>query len=830
MQAAWLLALVPAWAFPQPLGLFEVGRTGQHPQNIRHFQHRQDHISEDGEYSLHWEVDTDPDSLLELDLEHTNGAKVRKCGPDNLTVQVPLDVLKRLEKLEHITASNSLHGCKHLEDAHLYHRVLKVRKVTTSESNDTALVEFDTKELETAQQIYRSCRFYVNVMPSSVKTIRQPKRSVRGRRLKNFMDFLKDSVNSIGELHGGKLNMKSGFTAENTNEKQGNTFFNLNNPKEKDTFAWNWKYQANSTENPQYKYTFPGGTTWLRLFKPYVNASLGFTMNLSSHMPDITQAPHVIVDVLVRSYADMDLDVGAAANFDKDKSSSILNNVLDTFPIPVLSKLKADTEMFMRPFTFHLGGTPVTITPGMSMNMKIFHIGQLKGTMRVGLKTIVNCTGSMHFDTTFGEQHNFSLEMLNVSFTSPTWMLFTQKFQLGVELDPNFWIKGGMGILRDMEMGFGLRPYLNVSVQEEGLGAGSQTNPLAIYPYRVMGLPTGRCYAIRISANGRYKQTACQMSTGVVEFQNKVQIFEFPPLTEQQLLTEPIKVEILEDGKEPAVSSITIVCKKLVNGMCDPHPTPMTMKLGQQDILVHLGIFFQANALGSLEANMQSVSLRFPLVTFNPQAAKIKQSLSSKEALESMELILYHSGRTYRAKLHPKFPTEVTLFKTNTIWELGPSFSELWISPPVAQTNLSVNEQRLQNLVQIVAGGRVIAKGQLLQTQVTEEKAISNVEDLDSAQQDAMKTLPSQVLLTDPDSPATMVGSCQVELDIMPCEYGAFWVQPFEADKFAAGKVYTFAWATHGAIPTEWYKFNISVVEVQHDGNIESKFMDKVIE
>ncbi|CAJ1453648.1 unnamed protein product, partial [Effrenium voratum] len=176
MQAAWLLALVPAWAFPQPLGLFEVGRTGQHPQNIRHFQHRQDHISEDGEYSLHWEVDTDPDSLLELDLEHTNGAKVRKCGPDNLTVQVPLDVLKRLEKLEHITASNSLHGCKHLEDAHLYHRVLKVRKVTTSESNDTALVEFDTKELETAQQIYRSCRFYVNVMPSSVKTIRQPKR------------------------------------------------------------------------------------------------------------------------------------------------------------------------------------------------------------------------------------------------------------------------------------------------------------------------------------------------------------------------------------------------------------------------------------------------------------------------------------------------------------------------------------------------------------------------------------------------------------------------------------------------------------------------------
>lgn len=28
---------------------------------------------------------------------------------------------------------------------------------------------------------------------------------------------------------------------------------------------------------------------------------------------------------------------------------------------------------------------------------------------------------------------------------------------------------------------------------------------------------------------------------------------------------------------------------------------------------------------------------------------------------------------------------------------------------------------------------------------------------------------------------AQQVGSAQVELDIMPCEYGAFWVQPFQA-------------------------------------------------
>ncbi|CAK9019755.1 unnamed protein product [Durusdinium trenchii] len=839
MKALWVVTqLVHVWSLPQPFRLFEVGEAEGHPPNVRHFHHHQDHSFEDGsEFSLHWDVDTDPDTLLELDLEHTKGVKILSCGQDHLVLQVPQDLLKRLNKLEHVTASHFLHSCKHLENENLYHRILKIQQVTQSSTAPTAIVEVHTKELQTVQEVFRSCRMYLHVMPSGAKSRSPRLSSLRGeRRLqqKSFLDFLKDGVNSLGEVQGGQFNMKTGFKPDQANEQQGNTFFNLNNPQEKDNFAWNWKYQANSTENPQYKYTFPGGTTWLRLFKPYVNASLGFTMNLSSHMPDITQAPHVMVDVVVRSYADMDLDIGAAANFDKDRSSSIMQNVLETIPVPFFSKLKADTEMFMRPLKFHIGGTPITVTPGMSVNMKIFHIGQMKGTMRVGLKTIVNCTGSMHFDTTFGEQHNFSTEMLNVSFTSPTWLLFTQHFQLGVELAPNFWIKGGMGILRDMEMGLGLRPYINISVEkdESALGSKSEANELAIYPYRIMGLPYGRSFAVKISANGRYKETAVQMSTGVVEFQNKVEIFEFPPLTEQQLMTEQIKVEILEDGKEPAKAAGTVVCKKLVNGMCDPHPTEVKMLLDGKEVIVQLGIFFQANALGMLEANMQSVSLRFPMVTFNPPSQPGTEALHKylAEHLDCLQLLLYHSGHTYSVNLEAKFPEETSLFNSNTLWELGPSFTELWLSPPITMTNLSTNEKRLQNLVQVVCGDKVIAQGQLLQTQVTEEKPISNVEDLDSEQQESMNTIPSQVMLFDPQNPAAMVGSAQIELDIMPCEYGAFWVQPFQADSFVATKVYTFAWATHGAVPTDWYRFNISIVEEGHNGQLSAKFLDRECE
>eukprot|EP00438_Fugacium_kawagutii_P033615 Skav222258 [mRNA] locus=scaffold4544:87410:91043:+ [translate_table: standard] len=91
-----------------------------------------------------------------------------------------------------------------------------------------------------------------------------------------------------------------------------------------------------------------------------------------------------------------------------------------------------------------------------------------------------------------------------------------------------------------------------------------------------------------------------------------------------------------------------------------------------------------------------------------------------------------------------------------------------------------------------------------------------------------MNTIPNQagntVMLFDPQNPAKMVGSAQVELDIMPCEYGAFWVQPFQADDFVVGKTYTFAWATHGAVATDWYDFNISLVEVDHNGQLSAKF------
>eukprot|EP00913_Durusdinium_trenchii_P031097 g29121.t1 len=228
------------------------------------------------------------------------------------------------------------------------------------------------------------------------------------------------------------------------------------------------------------------------------------------------------------------------------------------------------------------------------------------------------------------------------------------------------------------------------------------------------------------------------------------------------------------------------------------------------------------------------------MVTFNPPSQPGTEALHKylAEHLDCLQLLLYHSGHTYSVNLEAKFPEETSLFNSNTLWELGPSFTELWLSPPITMTNLSTNEKRLQNLVQVVCGDKVIAQGQLLQTQVTEEgstglirdawlfqvgkeKPISNVEDLDSEQQESMNTIPSQVMLFDPQNPAAMAGDSRIGKHTVH----SWHFICLEADSFVATKVYTFAWATHGAVPTD-----CNDLQEGHNGQLSAKFLDRECE
>lgn len=459
--------------------------------------------------------------------------------------------------------------------------------------------------------------------------------------------------------------------------------------------------------------------------------------------------------------------------------------------------------------------------------------------MRVGLKTKLLAKGHMHFDTSIGERHNFSAKMLNVSFTPPTWMLFTQAFQLGVEMAPSFWVKGGFGSMQDMEMGFGLRPYFNVSVEQSGGASGGVTD-LAIYPYLASGLPVGKSYSIKITANGQYKTTAMQMSTGVVEFQNKIANFDFGPMDEDTLMKTPIQVAILENGpngQETIVGTGQAMCAEVADGFCSPSPTQAKVNVGGQEVLVYLGIAFQAEALSMLESQMQTLALRFPMLTLNSRASGggVFKMLSDPQNLATAKLRLYHNGHTFIGALKPKFNNAVQLLESDAIWELGSSFMESWTiqaSAFAGPSGTANSATRLASILQLLVQDKVVASGTVPAVQISGSGAASSLEDLDSQQEKMIQPLPMQVQLMAQQGSGTseLIGNAQIELDIMPASYASFWVQPFQADTFVVGTPYTFAWTTNGAEDKSYYSFNISLMEVAENGLLATPAWEKHVE
>merc|ERR1719253_333156 len=135
--------------------------------------------------------------------------------------------------------------------------------------------------------------------------------------------------------------------------------------------------------------------------------------------------------------------------------------------IPGLPDLSDEAFNRLKPLSFYLGPMSMTVKPRFRCKLQSYHIGLLKGTLRFGLDTKLLLKGLMTFDTKGGLQTNVSTKATDVKFTPPTWMLFTQNFELGIKLEPEFTLKGGFGSTQDMEIGVAFRPYTNISIHQE---------------------------------------------------------------------------------------------------------------------------------------------------------------------------------------------------------------------------------------------------------------------------------------------------------------------------------------------------------------------------
>jgi len=619
---------------------------------------------------------------------------------------------------------------------------------------------------------------------------------------------------SVGTKYSG-AQASWGGSLQSDPTAQHNSMFNLNIPQQVSNIGWNWDYDANTTRNPQFKYLFPGGVGWMRLYQPYLKAHFRLNMTFKSHIDGIMTAPHVNVTAALKGYADFNADVATAVNFQTDQSASVLDNILAELPFLGLQNLTKD-EMFMNPVTFYFGGTPFTVKPGFSCQLKAYHIGLLKGSLRVGLSTKLLLLGVMNFDTDLGIMNNLSAKAVDVQFTPPTWMLFTNHFEMGMMLQPTMWLSGSFGSMKDMEMGFALRPFFNISIVQKNALNGVATNELAVYPWRVVGLPAGKNYVVKIGANGQYKMTSNQMSTGVCEYADNIEDFTFGMVDQTSLIGAPIEVSILENGQDPPVATTTATCTAVVNGECSPGIVIASMQVEGKTVEVHMSVVWEENALSVLENKIKSISLQFPSITISSTA--LTTAFAAKGAVDNAQLVFSRNGRSYAVPLMPKMKTTQFL-ESAVVIELGPLFLDAW--KPMTQfkpmTDGVTNTDKTMPMVELMLNNVVVASGMMPPVQWEQSGATANIDIMSNSLKTKITPVPTMVPLY---ADGVMAGTAEIEIDVMPADISAFWIFPYEAQDFTGGVAYSFTWTTHGAVAGVAYNFTLTAQVVSEDGSL----------
>lgn len=784
----------------------------------RRYHHHERHLLEDGsDVELGWKVDADPGSVMPLDLHHGGGARVLHCSPSQLVLQVPEHHARDAHAWQHVTASPHVHGCSHLADRDLYHRVVKVDDVQPIADHPDRhhTVRLTTKELKAANDVFPNCEVFFSFNPSGSQAPRPTPPVATAPAAPRRLGGLGGTAGM--RYNKPKVSANSNFQPA---EHHVESILNLQLPHQMSRINYNWDYDMNTTKNPQFKYIFPGGVGLMRLYHPYLIANIGLRVNFSSEMKDIRKPPHVFIRSEINGTANLNADIATMLNFTKQKAAGVLNGVVKKM-LPDLNISSPLEHMFISPLKLNLGGTPLTIQPTFNTKLKAYHIGLMEGSLRVGLATQLEISGTMTFDTADGLDTNIVAKALNVKFTPPNWMIFTEAFELGMMLEPELCMKGGFAAMEDMAMCLSLRPYFNVSVKQEGAdgsalyGAGAAgdiegSTYLAVYPYRATGLPAGKDYSIVIRANNKTVNTTLQMSTGVAEFFDDVDKFSFGEMTEAQLIGSPIQVQILENGVAPSKGQGTAYCTSLVNGMCNPNPVVVTSNVDGQDVQVELAVVLSSSPTNFLKSQTKSISLRFPTVTASGDVAK---KLEAPGALKGAALRLTRNGRSYDVPLEAKINGTTSLLEGNVIYELGPSFLGLWKYPAASSTG---DGSILTPKIELIIGGETIGSGNMPPIAWDTSSAVSSYDEMTKQARQSLKAIPVMIPISNSDH--QIVGTVQVEIDVLPPSKSAFWVSPGMASFRKVGQEATFAWAVHGGEENMEYDFTLEALEVSETG------------
>jgi len=700
-----LLATLHGAAFASfaPFPLHHFGETAA-TTGARRFSHTESHIIDGSALTMRWNAHVDPDTILALDGEHHEaGVRIVSCSPTQLVLQLPATHVAQAKALtwRHITASDEIHGCAHLVDHPLYHRIESMEFTKHPETpKGGATVVFSTKELYTVGQILPNVDFDYDVTPidslhpdeqEAARDYYDQQQLLAGadeyaaksdRRLTStwsmpkqpgfakdaFTDFEKGFKKSIG-----KVTIESKLRTKDKHQ------FKHWKPMTHAKFGWNWNFHANSTRNPQFKFTLPGMRGYVLLKNPYMKFLGKFSIKFKSKWNDknpFAEPPHVKMKTKFKGNAFINADLSLMSNIYRD----VGEDPLGRFHIPLLNNFTKETHYFNR-VKFFIANIPIMLQPGVSVNLNAYHLGLFKGSVRLGINVQLRVKAEVKYDSKEGMKAEFNAQALNVKLLPPTWMIYTKHLEFGALLTPSFWIKGGFGPVKDITVELQLRPYCNVSVTQEGeatYGVQQQVmeKELVVMPFRAINLDLGSEWSVGIQANGRRKMTSTELSLGVVEFNDYVEHFRFGLIDQRRLLRDPIYVVLFKNGVQQVGKVVPIYCESVVEGECQPAPFNAEFYVNMKTVIVQLTLAWHTRPVDYLMSKVRSMSLVFPQLALSREAST--EFVTNPP--EKVFVKVTRNGREVRNYQKPQTvgPNNLILLTGNQTQDLGISWLDAW--------------------------------------------------------------------------------------------------------------------------------------------------------
>jgi len=813
-----LPAFVTASWMPARLERYAAGATGE--EGVQRFSHQEVHeLTDGGKLSLNWAMHVDPRTILSLDTESFQ-VELLECKTGRIVLRMPKQLADKDAKAwRFVVASHGTHTCQHIpEGEHMYSQIVRLEdSIPDRAPREGVVLFFVTEALDGHSRLAPYIHAEFRYSPAEASDLSLGRRPQPPRKLAVASTWGQPQLST--SLQGGVQETQSIFNFV---------------PRQVSNFGWNWDFNENTQSNPEFIYKMPGGNGTIEFQKPCFRAHAAIVLNFTSEYRDIHHVPNIQLRLEMKGHAYINGMMGSVMNVfgDIDEDPFKKNN----FTIPMVSdEVNNDMNLTIDPIKFNIGNIPVKFLPIVRVNLEAYHVGKFRGSIRVGLGMHCTLKAILNFETNKGLTTNFTSDMIHVTIWPPTWLINTRHFEMGATLEPSIWLNGSIGEIRDFKLGSMMKAYFNASVSRTGnVGAVDVANmkELAVYPFRVIGLPSDRRYAIKLGANGQYHMSSIQGGLDVIEYNDLVPSFSFGKISEHDLISNQIEVAILEDGQEPAVASGTakIDVTAMVNGEVTPSPVHVHMNVNGKAVVVEITIVWRDHALTYLASKIRTLSVAIEAITLRPEPSRTYCTSGNQ-----LSVRLRRNGRIYTSK-----SPGLTINRTNPdacvitgkdCFELGLSFLESWKIEREREASMPPNAvELLTPKIEIVQDrdNKVIAMNRLsdLSWDETGMTFMSGSQTFEASPVQASGAIPIVIPLYDPNAPnhSSTLGTGTMKVGVRDPAHASFWIFPYQAADctltvaMACDQHPNLIWTVEQQDDTIPLKFQLSTVLVNADG------------